>query len=103
MFGVMDSLPDKCDNHYAIDFWPGSDFFLNSRAARDLYGLDWGCQMGRVTRKRFPNFISVPNGWNVNEKDMEGGLEVIVVLERDVFERLNADETFMRYAELRCS
>ena len=103
LFGVIDRLPTLGENSYNVDFWPGPDFFLTSCAAHEWYAFDWGCQMGKMARKRFPRFMFQPSGWVVNEKNLEGGVEACAVMEQGVFERLKADETFMRYAELRCA
>lgn len=67
----------------------------------DWYGLDWGNHLGKIARQRM-TFQHLPSFVMILPRCRDGGLEVFMSLEAEVFERLRRDETFMTFAELRC-
>ena len=102
VYGAIEALPTIGAAKYNIDFRPGPDFFITTLAGHDWYGLDWGHKLGKIVRKRM-TFFHLPCGIVVEPRDADGGLEVFTAMEPEIFERLRADQTFMRFAELRCA
>ncbi len=99
LWGVIDSLPTMNSARY--NFASPPDFLITTFAEHDWYGFDWGSHMGRLTGFRFPATIAA-GVIAILPKPSDGGLEVCMVLEAEVVERLRLDETFMSFAELRC-
>lgn len=99
IYGIIDSLPTIGSARY--DFEPGSDVYVTSLAETDFYNIDWGIHMGRLARNRFA-YHSIFSGAVVKPRFTDGGLEVFMTPDTEVLERLRRDETFTRFAELRC-
>lgn len=103
LYGVFGTLPNVGAARYAFDLAPGPDFFISTFAGRDWRQHDWGCQLGKLVGLRFA-FLHTIYGYNIVFPRLpDGGLEVFTLYEEEVFERLKADDTFRRYAELRCA
>lgn len=80
----------------------GRDLAITSWREMGLIGLDWGARIGKVEAVRLPK-----GGFDglciILPELAEGGLEVLVGLENGAMERLKEDETFMAFAEMRCT
>ena len=102
LHGAIDALPTINSAKYAAKIPSGPDFFATTLAEWKWYGLDWGYQLGKLQRIRLA-FYAVGIGFNIFPKDSYGGIEVFACLERDEFERMQADDEFTRFAKLRCA
>ena len=102
IYGIYDSLPTMGSARYNLELAPGPDFFLTTFAAYAWHDFDWGNHLGRLVSHRHTvkNYVT---GVTVGPRLRDGGLEVFMAHEFDVIERLRLDETFMTFAELRCS
>lgn len=101
LFGTVDSLPKMRSAKYNFNLRPGPDFWVTTFADYDWYGLDWGNHLGKIARQRYI-FQHLPSFAIILPRCRDGGLEVFLTLEAEVFERLRLDETFTTFAELRC-
>lgn len=101
IYGIFDSLPTIGSVRYNLDLSPGPDFFVTTLVDYDWYSADWGNQMGRLVRLRY-TFLYWVGGVVVQPRLRDGGIEVFMVLEPEILERLRLDETSTMFAELRC-
>ena len=100
-WGIIDSLPTILSSKHNMSLRPGPDFYVTTIKAYDWYAFDWGVHLGRLARMRWL-FRGMPGIVMIQPHFMDGGLEVFMTLESQVFERLRLDETFTTFAELRC-
>ena len=101
IYGIIDSLPTIRAARYKLDLAPGPDFFVTTLAGFDWHSFDWGNHLGRMVRNR-STFRDYVTGVMVLPRLGDGGLEVYMGHELEVIERLRLDETFTKFAELRC-
>ena len=99
-FGVINALPTPGAAKYNCDSWPGSDFFVTTFSSYDWCSLDWGNQLGKLARERYP-YVNIMSACVIEPHDAEGGSEVFVTLTPEMVERLRANEEFTRFAEFR--
>lgn len=81
---------------------PGRNCVQSSWAGFELYGLDWGRALGgRIEAVRAPD-VGVINGAQIVLPVLpDGGIEVLVGVERSCLHRLVLDPLWMRFAEPR--
>ncbi|CAF9913843.1 MAG: hypothetical protein ALECFALPRED_009119 [Alectoria fallacina] len=109
--GAFAAVPDITRIRLSRGAFPESRISVNSLAAMNHYGTDWGREVGgRPERVRVAPFsvyplclvlpkIDAKDGW----REEECGLEVVVSLQRAHMGKLRRDPLFQSWAEWRCS
>lgn len=109
--GALGTVPDVTRMRFMQGPFPQSGIYINSWAAMDYYGTDWGRVVGgRPERVRLSPFqvdpfclvlpkLDAKDGWGEDEC----GIEVAVHLKATFMRMLKRDAFFNRFAEWRCS
>ncbi|MCJ1243272.1 hypothetical protein MMC30_000469 [Trapelia coarctata] len=101
-FGLMASMGPR-SVVYNVDLVSGADQCTTSLANYELYDLDWGCDLGKVTCGRYMLHFMMDGVVMVYPAFSDGSLEAAIVCSMEVLERLRVDKHFTDFAEFRCS
>lgn len=107
-FAILKSTPDLATAEHSIGAGPSEDrLSFTSWANQSFYDINWGDVIGaKVERVRcycLKNLcVIMPKLEGSGFAEEEGGLEVMITLEKGQMGRLKQNELFMRFAEWRC-
>ena len=105
VIGVVEALPDITQLEITSYDDPGRSIVVSSVADMGLHELDWGAGVGRLDTMRTaaqPDTGGIGAG-GIYSRLADGGLEVVLGIEREAMAALRADGVFMKYAEWRCT
>lgn len=98
--GLLETLPSVTDLALGCDAFPGPDLRVTDLSGVDRSGQSWGEPLGDPICAR-TGFLERGIAYFL-PKDCMGGFEVQLQCERESLERLERDEVFTRFAQLRC-
>lgn len=102
VIALINSLSTVTDLKPGFNSFLGPDLAITSWRDMGIMGLHWGAGLGAVEAARVPK-AAFDGLCIVLPALADGGLDVLVGLQEGAMRRLGADETFSKYAEVRCS